>query len=194
MSRVGPGRPPKANRFRKGRSGNPKGRPKSRRVCSISALDIILDRTFTVTQDGKSRELTLEEALQHRTYQEAINGNRPAQREVLKMIDKREKWFAARRPVPGLNILFETEDPDNANEALLLLGVADPDTQSNDPTDKSQRLRLQDSRRARAATRTVVQEGATTGRLTIRFSDRWSRSRKTVSNVGSRWRKHFCCT
>ena len=142
MSRVGPGRPPKANRFRKGRSGNPKGRPKSRRVCSISALDIILDRTFTVTQDGKSRELTLEEALQHRTYQEAINGNRPAQREVLKMIDKREKWFAARRPVPRLNILFETEDPDNANEALLLLGIAESDTQWSDPTDKSQRLRL----------------------------------------------------
>ena len=194
MSDVGPCRPPKANRFRKGTSGNLKGRPKSRRVSSISAFDIIMDRTFTVTQDGKPRELTLEEALQHRTYQEAIKGNRPSQREVLKMIAKREKWLAARRPVSGLKLIMETEDPDNANEALLLLGVADPDTQSNDPTDKSQRLRLQDSRRARAATRTVVQEGATTGRLTMRFSVRWSRSRKKVSNVGSRQPRHFCCT
>ena len=142
MSGVGPGRPPEANRFRKGTSGNPKGRPKSRRVSSISAFDIIMDRTFTVTQDGKSRELTLEEALQHRTYEEAIKGNRASQREVLKMIAKREKWLAAKRPVSGLNLLMETEDPDNANEALLLLGIAEPDTQWNDPTDKDQRLRL----------------------------------------------------
>jgi hypothetical protein len=142
LSGVGPGRPPKANRFRKGTSGNTKGRPKSRRVSSISDFDIIMDRTFTVTQDGKPRELTLEEALQHRTYQEAIKGNRASQREVLKMIAKREKWLAARRPASRLNVLMEPEDPDNANEALLLLGIAEPDTQWNDPTDKSQGLRL----------------------------------------------------
>ena len=143
MSRVGPGRPPKANRFRKGTSGNPKGRPKSRRASSISDFDIIMDRTLTVTQDGKPHEVTLEEALQHRTYEEAIKGNRASQREVLKMIAKREKWLAAKRPVSGLNLLMETEDPDNANEALLLLGIAEPDTRWSDPTDKSQRLRLQ---------------------------------------------------
>ena len=142
MSDVGPCRPPKANRFRKGTSGNPKGRPKSRRASSISDFDIIMDRTLTVTQDGKPREVTLEEALQHRTYQEAIKGNRASQREVLKMIAKREKWLAARRPVSGLKVLTEPEDPDNANEALLLLGIAEPDTQWSDPTDKYQCLRL----------------------------------------------------
>jgi hypothetical protein len=101
-----------------------------------------MDRTFTVTQDGKSRELNLEEALQHRTYQEAIKGNRASQREVLKMIAKREKWLAARRPVSGFTLLTEPEDPDNANEALLLLGIAEPDTQWSNPTDNSQRVRL----------------------------------------------------
>jgi hypothetical protein len=101
-----------------------------------------MDRTFTVTQDGKSRELTLEEALQHRTYQEAIKGNRASQREVSKMIVKREKWLAARRPVSGIKLLMEPEDPDNANEALLLLGIAEPDTQWTNPTDNSQRVRL----------------------------------------------------
>jgi Family of unknown function (DUF5681) len=128
MSGVGPGRPPEAGRFPKGTSGNPKGRPKSRRASSVSAFDIIMDRTLTVTQGGKPREVTVEEALQHRTYQEAINGNRAAQREVLKMITKREKWLAAKRPVPRFNFLMEPEDPDNANEALLLLGIAERDT------------------------------------------------------------------
>ena len=105
MSGVGPGRPPEAGRFRKGTSGNPKGRPKSRRASAISAFDVIMNRTLTVTQGGKSRELTVEEALQHRTYEAAINGNRPAQREVLKMIAKREKWLAAKRPPPPVKVL-----------------------------------------------------------------------------------------
>ena len=41
MSEVGPGRPPKSTRFRKGVSGNPKGRPrKERRADSASAFSI----------------------------------------------------------------------------------------------------------------------------------------------------------
>jgi len=143
MSDVGPGRPPPGRAVRKGTSGNSKGRPKSRRASSISAFDIIMDRTLTLTQGGKPREVTLEEALQHRTYQQAIQGNRAAQRDVLKMIAKREKWLAAKRPVSWPKLLMEPKDPDNANEALLLLGIAEPDTRWNYPTDKYQRLQLQ---------------------------------------------------
>ena len=40
--------------------------------------------------------MTVEEALQHRTYQDAIAGSRSARREVLKMIAKREQYLAAR--------------------------------------------------------------------------------------------------
>ena len=126
MSRSGP--PPPANtRFPKGKSGNPKGRPKAPSRPSASAFDILTERSLTVTQNGKQRELTVEEALQYRTYQAAIKGSRLAQRQVLKMIAKREKWLAARRtrhrnPV---EVLTEREDLHNADEALLLLGVAE---------------------------------------------------------------------
>ena len=48
-------------------------------------------------QGGKAREVTVDEALQHKTYQQAIAGNRMASREVLKMIAKREKALAAKR-------------------------------------------------------------------------------------------------
>ena len=132
MSAVGPRRPPAASRFRKGQSGNPKGRPKTGSRTPSSAFDIVLDRSLTLTRNGKPLEVTLEEALQQRTYQEAIAGSRPAQRAVLKMIAKRERWLAAnraksskRRPVP---MLVEPTDPDNADEALLLLGIAEPDS------------------------------------------------------------------
>ena len=100
MSRpVGPGRPPVESRFRKGQSGNPKGRPKKAKPQAASAFDIVIDRTLTVTQGGMPREVTVEEALQHRTYQDAIAGSRSARREVLKMIAKREQYLARpRRP------------------------------------------------------------------------------------------------
>jgi len=119
MSEVGPRHPPGASRFRKGQSGNPNGRPKADPGPSPSAFDIILDRTLPVTQNGKPRELTIEEALQHRTYEDAIAGSRPAQRQVLKWIAKREKWFAAKgaRKHPSVKRLVEPGDPDNAGGA-----------------------------------------------------------------------------
>ncbi len=88
---VGPGRPPIGSRFQKGKSGNPKGRPKSRTEKTTSAFDIVIDKTLTVTQGGVPREVTADEALQHRIYHDAIAGNRAARREVLKMIAQRER-------------------------------------------------------------------------------------------------------
>lgn len=130
MSRVGPGNPPVASRFRKGASGNPKGRPKAKphkaRSSSGSAFDVIVDRTLTITRGGLQREVTMEEALQHRTYQDALAGNRPARRQILKMIAKREKWLAEKssKTVSPVELRTEPVDPTNTDEALLLLGIA----------------------------------------------------------------------
>lgn len=55
---------------------------------------------LTVTQGGVPREVTVEEALQHQTYKDAIAGNRAARREVLKMIAKREAYLATRESKP----------------------------------------------------------------------------------------------
>ncbi len=141
---VGPGQPPAASRFRKGQSGNPKGRPRARRKPAASAFDIVIDRTFTITRDGQTRELTVEEALQHKTYEAALTGNRAARREVLKMIAKREKWLAMKSPVDtSIEVLVEPADPTNANEALLLLGIAEQEECCDDPNDPDERLLLQ---------------------------------------------------
>ena len=142
-SGVGPGRPPAASRFRKGESGNRKGRPRARFSVS-SAFDIVMDRTLTVMQNGKPRKVTVEEALQHRIYQNAIAGNRAAQREVLK-IARREKWLASKKPKQhqDLESLIELTDPRNADGALLLLGIAERDTRWNDPPNRYEHLLLQ---------------------------------------------------
>lgn len=113
-----------SGRWEKGQSGNPAGRPKKRRP-HVSAFDIIFDKSLSVTQNGVERDLTVDEALQMQTYQAALKGKRMAVRQVLKMIDKREQALGAGAP-PPTNVKIEHEhDSDNANEAMVLLGIAE---------------------------------------------------------------------
>lgn len=134
-------------RFKPGRSGNPKGRPRKAVEARTSVFDVVIDRTLTITRNGQAREVTMEEALQHRTYQDAIAGKRMAQREVLKWIRKREAWMAARdvkRPSAKVEFLI-SEDPMNALDALLILGIVTPDDDEAKygPNDKYRRALLE---------------------------------------------------
>jgi hypothetical protein len=89
---------------------------------------VLVDKTLTVSDGaGGTREITMEEALQQRTYQDALAGKRAAVREVMKWIKKREAWLAEHEPKVHRSIreLF-SYDPDNADAALVLLGIAAP--------------------------------------------------------------------
>ena len=113
-------------RFQKGQSGNPAGRPKTRRP-HVSAFDIVFDKMLTVNQNGVERELTVDEALQLKTYQAALKGSKMAVRAVLKMIEKREVVLAAQAPKierhkPNPYVLIH--DSDSADEAMQILGIA----------------------------------------------------------------------
>jgi len=111
--------------FRKGQSGNPGGRPRrSSRGPETSAFEILLDKTLTVTKDDKTREISMEEALQQRTFHDALAGKRMAMREVVKWIIMREAWFAKHAPPLRRNLYKTSPDPDNADAALVLLGIA----------------------------------------------------------------------
>ena len=115
-----------SGRFQKGQSGNPAGRPKARRP-HVSAFDIVFDKTLTVTQQGIERELTVDEALQLKTYQAALKGSKMAVRAVLKMIEKREVALAAKAPKPELtktSPFQHVHDSDSADDAMRILGIA----------------------------------------------------------------------
>ena len=78
-----------------------------------------------MTQGGSPRAVTVEEALQHRTFQDAVAGSRSAGREVLKMIARREQYLAALTPAQTMRYESREEiDPENADAALLILGIA----------------------------------------------------------------------
>ncbi len=116
-------------RFVKGQSGNPSGRPKARRP-NNSAFDIILDKMLHLVQGGVDRELTVDEVLQLKTYQAAIEGNRMAVRQVLKMIEKREAALRKLAPqeAPKPRPFRFVSSTDSANEAMTLLGIICEDT------------------------------------------------------------------
>lgn len=114
-----------SGRFVKGQSGNSSGRPKARRP-HVSAFEIILEKTLSVTQGGIERELTIDEALQLQTYRAALKGSRMAIRAVLKMIEKREVALAKKNQSlasPAMCRIQTEWSADNADEALKLLGI-----------------------------------------------------------------------
>ena len=105
-------RSPRTGQFQKGHSGNPKGRPRKQVAppdATRSAFEIVFEKRVTVTQGGVDQELSVEEALQLRTYQDALAGNRAAQRTILKMIAKREKanGNSGQRKMPLVPLKFE---------------------------------------------------------------------------------------
>jgi hypothetical protein len=130
-------------RFKKGKSGNPAGRPRKKREPVQSAFDVILDQVLTVNQGGVERQLTVDEALELQTYQAALKGSRMAVRKVLKMIEKREKAIAekASRRTPPLTVKH-SRNSDNAAEALKILNIAAIDPASSAGAPESQPLHL----------------------------------------------------
>lgn len=71
---VGYRKPPKLTRFAKGRSGNPKGRPKGSRNLEV-LINEELDRNVVIQENGKKLQLTKREALAKRIVNAALTGD-----------------------------------------------------------------------------------------------------------------------
>jgi hypothetical protein len=73
-SDVGYCRPPAENRFKAGRSGNPKGRPKGAKS-ETTILRELLNRKIEIREGGKIRKITVLEAILLRFTEAALKGN-----------------------------------------------------------------------------------------------------------------------
>src|SRR4051794_34691640 len=86
MDEVGYKRPPTHTQFAKGKSGNPKGRPKG--ASNDNSLAAVINTIVTVNVDGVPRKMSLNEAMVMGLAQRGLAGNTSAAREFLKVADK----------------------------------------------------------------------------------------------------------
>lgn len=71
---VGYGKPPRAHRFKPGTSGNPKGRPKGAKS-EATILQDLLQQKIGLNERGKTRRITLHEAILRRIAEDCLKGN-----------------------------------------------------------------------------------------------------------------------
>lgn len=120
--------PNRSTRFQPGRSGNPNGRPRKIKAPQMeSPFDVLNDRRIDACIDGVNRELTIDEAILHRTYLDALDGSPMAIRSILnEIIEHDAKRAPQGRRFPKISCEFP--DPAHVDEALVILGIAVPST------------------------------------------------------------------
>jgi hypothetical protein len=84
---VGYGRPPKATQFKKGKSGNPKGRPKGSRPIG-AVLQEVLGQRIAVTENGRTRRLPALEVMLRRLANDAMRSEPVALKLMLSLFDR----------------------------------------------------------------------------------------------------------
>ena len=81
---VGFGKPPEQTRFRKGVSGNPRGRPKGA-LNKKTILGRTLQEKVVITENGKRKRITKREALYKQIVNKGVSGDLKAAVEVIKL-------------------------------------------------------------------------------------------------------------
>ncbi len=135
---VGYGKPPVKNRFQKGRSGNPSGRPKKKPASETSVADTIrqeLDAKMVVQVNGGKVHLTVREIIAKNVINKAIRGDVTATRMVLNLdsanSNERSKAEADLRDYELPEDLIQDVSEDYLTRRSLARGRQEAEAQEN---------------------------------------------------------------
>ena len=95
--KIGRGNPPKHTQFRKGATGNPKGRPKGSKNLSTYLMEAARDHV-TATVGGRTRKISKIQATAMQLATKATGGNQAAMGKLLDWVDEIESRAAAAKP------------------------------------------------------------------------------------------------
>jgi hypothetical protein len=137
-------RPPRWGQFQKGKSGNPRGRPKGtgktkRTTAGESELDAmqrkVLDKKVRVNAGGKTEQIKMQEVILHAQASLAAKGNPLAARDVIKQAAELEKREAARKAMQAEDMVALKQAQRKAWDLAKAEGRSEPDYPWPHPDD-----------------------------------------------------------
>lgn len=130
MTQRGYKNPPKEHQFRKGKSGNPKGRPRKKKQSSSDpGLDLIasvhreLGKTISVQENGQHKEITKLEAFSAQLVAQSMNGKPSQQKMLLGLLMLETHEETEKQTLEQL----QSHDEDLLSELYYQLGSMDDD-------------------------------------------------------------------
>jgi Family of unknown function (DUF5681) len=118
MAEVGYCQPPVGTRFRKGQSGNPKGRPKGKKNLK-TLLELALNEKITVNENGRRKSITKAQAGMKQVANQVASGDAKIALKILEMHDRHEKLL---REIDATNsgpIVSSLPESANARQRLI---------------------------------------------------------------------------
>lgn len=119
---VGYGMPPVSTRFRKGQSGNPRGRPRGR--TRAIPYDAVLGQKVTIREDGQDRQVTAAEAFLLQLTKQGLEGDSAAARQALASIEEARAKQVLRDDTDVFELVTVFVSPGSVNAALEPLRMA----------------------------------------------------------------------
>ena len=98
--RVEFGKPPATTRFKKGQSGNPKGRPKGR-LNFATVLERTLRKTVVISENGRRKTITKLEAAIKQLVNRGASGDQAALKQLIVLVQSAEQRAQSERAQSG---------------------------------------------------------------------------------------------
>jgi hypothetical protein len=131
---VGYGKPPKAKQFRKGRSGNPRGRTPGRENL-IATFKRLATRRVKINDNGVFRTISMAQAVIFQNMKAALNQDQMAMANILRLAEHAGEFKDLTDPkVVGLPLFMPEKMSEEEFQAFYGLGVIHvPSTRTDIP-------------------------------------------------------------